>query len=71
MHSVGRQEQNHHRRERREHHDLEDTMSDRSGKTTIVVGASRGFGRGIAMAFAEAGARVVAVSRKLRRFQSR
>jgi 3-oxoacyl-[acyl-carrier protein] reductase len=44
-------------------HDLEDTMSDLSGKTTIVVGASRGLGRGIATAFAEAGAPVVAVSR--------
>jgi NAD(P)-dependent dehydrogenase (short-subunit alcohol dehydrogenase family) len=38
-------------------------MSDLSGKTTIVVGASRGLGRGIATAFAEAGAPVVAVSR--------
>jgi 3-oxoacyl-[acyl-carrier protein] reductase len=43
--------------------DLEDTMSDLSNKTTIVVGASRGLGRGIATAFAEAGAPVVAVSR--------
>jgi NAD(P)-dependent dehydrogenase (short-subunit alcohol dehydrogenase family) len=38
-------------------------MSDLSDRTTIVVGASRGLGRGIAMAFAEAGAPVVAVSR--------
>jgi NAD(P)-dependent dehydrogenase (short-subunit alcohol dehydrogenase family) len=38
-------------------------MTDLSGKTTIVVGASRGLGRGIATAFAEAGAPVVAVSR--------
>jgi 3-oxoacyl-[acyl-carrier protein] reductase len=38
-------------------------MSNLSGKTTIVVGASRGLGRGIATAFAEAGAPVVAVSR--------
>ncbi|MGY0235917.1 SDR family NAD(P)-dependent oxidoreductase [Longispora urticae] len=38
-------------------------MSDLSGRTTIVVGASRGVGRGIATAFAEAGAPVVAVSR--------
>src|SRR5712692_6051969 len=39
------------------------TMSDLSGKTTVVVGASRGLGRGIARAFAEAGAPVVAVAR--------
>jgi 3-oxoacyl-[acyl-carrier protein] reductase len=38
-------------------------MNDFSDKTTIVVGASRGLGRGIATAFAEAGAPVVAVSR--------
>ena len=38
-------------------------MSDLSGRTTIVVGASRGLGRGIALAFAEAGAPVVAVAR--------
>lgn len=38
-------------------------MSDLSSRTTIVVGASRGLGRGIATAFAEAGAPVVAVSR--------
>jgi NAD(P)-dependent dehydrogenase (short-subunit alcohol dehydrogenase family) len=38
-------------------------MSDLSDRTTIVVGASRGLGRGIATAFAEAGAAVVAVSR--------
>ena len=40
-----------------------DSTSDLSGTTTIVVGASRGLGRGIATAFAEAGAPVVAVSR--------
>jgi NAD(P)-dependent dehydrogenase (short-subunit alcohol dehydrogenase family) len=34
-----------------------------AGRTTIVVGASRGLGRGIATAFAEAGAPVVGVSR--------
>jgi NAD(P)-dependent dehydrogenase (short-subunit alcohol dehydrogenase family) len=34
-----------------------------SGKTTVVVGAGRGLGRGIATAFAEAGAPVVAVAR--------
>jgi 3-oxoacyl-[acyl-carrier protein] reductase len=38
-------------------------MSDLSDRTTVVVGASRGLGRGIATAFAEAGAPVVAVSR--------
>src|SRR6266496_2430027 len=38
-------------------------MSDLSGRTTVVVGASRGLGRGIATAFAEAGAPVVAVAR--------
>jgi 3-oxoacyl-[acyl-carrier protein] reductase len=38
-------------------------MKDLSGKTVIVVGASRGLGRGIAVAFCEAGASVVAVSR--------
>jgi 3-oxoacyl-[acyl-carrier protein] reductase len=38
-------------------------MSDLTGRTTIVVGASRGLGRGIATAFAAAGAPVVAVSR--------
>jgi NAD(P)-dependent dehydrogenase (short-subunit alcohol dehydrogenase family) len=39
------------------------TKSDLTGTTTVVVGASRGLGRGIATAFAEAGAPVVAVSR--------
>ena len=39
------------------------TMNDMSSRTTIVVGASRGLGRGIATAFADAGATVVAVSR--------
>ena len=38
-------------------------MRDLSGKTTIVVGASRGLGHGIAVALAEAGAPVVAVAR--------
>jgi NAD(P)-dependent dehydrogenase (short-subunit alcohol dehydrogenase family) len=38
-------------------------MGDLSGRTTVVVGASRGLGRGIAGAFADAGATVVAVAR--------
>src|ERR1700731_2524904 len=38
-------------------------MNDLSSRTTIVVGASRGLGRGIAVAFADAGAPVVAVAR--------
>jgi NAD(P)-dependent dehydrogenase (short-subunit alcohol dehydrogenase family) len=38
-------------------------MSDLSGRYTVVVGASRGLGRGIARAFAEAGAPVVALAR--------
>jgi NAD(P)-dependent dehydrogenase (short-subunit alcohol dehydrogenase family) len=38
-------------------------MSDLSDGTTVVVGASRGLGRGIARAFGEAGAPVVAVAR--------
>src|SRR5262245_42262942 len=38
-------------------------MRNLSGKTTVVVGASRGLGRGIAHAFAEAGARVRAGAR--------
>lgn len=38
-------------------------MSDLSGKTTIVVGASRGLGHAITTAFADAGADVIAVSR--------
>jgi NAD(P)-dependent dehydrogenase (short-subunit alcohol dehydrogenase family) len=38
-------------------------MTDSSKATTMVVGASRGLGRGIACAFAEAGVPVVAVAR--------
>jgi NAD(P)-dependent dehydrogenase (short-subunit alcohol dehydrogenase family) len=38
-------------------------MNELSGRTTIVVGASRGLGHGIATSFAKAGAPVVAVSR--------
>jgi len=43
-------------------------MTDLSSRTTIVVGASRGLGRGIATAFAEGGAPVVAVSRTATEF---
>ena len=39
------------------------STSNLSDKTTIVVGASRGLGRGIATALAEAGAPVTAVAR--------
>jgi NAD(P)-dependent dehydrogenase (short-subunit alcohol dehydrogenase family) len=39
------------------------STSELSDKTTMVVGASRGLGRGIATAFAEAGASVIAVAR--------
>ena len=38
-------------------------MTDLTNKTTIVVGASRGLGRGIATAFARAGGTVIAVAR--------
>jgi NAD(P)-dependent dehydrogenase (short-subunit alcohol dehydrogenase family) len=44
------------------------TEAELAGTTTIVVGASRGLGRGIATAFAEAGAAVVAVSRTAAEF---
>jgi 3-oxoacyl-[acyl-carrier protein] reductase len=43
-------------------------VSELSNRSTIVVGASRGLGRGIATAFAEAGASVVAVSRNAAAF---
>jgi NAD(P)-dependent dehydrogenase (short-subunit alcohol dehydrogenase family) len=39
------------------------TSGDGPGRTVMVVGASRGLGRGIARAFAEAGDHVVAVAR--------
>src|SRR6476661_1753546 len=41
----------------------ETDISELAGRTAIVVGASRGLGRGIAIALAEAGAPVVAVAR--------
>jgi NADP-dependent 3-hydroxy acid dehydrogenase YdfG len=37
--------------------------NDIAGATALVTGASRGFGRGIATALSEAGARVVGVAR--------
>jgi 3-oxoacyl-[acyl-carrier protein] reductase len=49
-------------------HELKDAGSELSGKATIVVGASRGLGHGVATAFAEAGASVVAVSRTAAEF---
>jgi NAD(P)-dependent dehydrogenase (short-subunit alcohol dehydrogenase family) len=39
------------------------STSKLSDRVTMVVGASRGLGRGVATAFADAGARVIAVSR--------
>jgi NAD(P)-dependent dehydrogenase (short-subunit alcohol dehydrogenase family) len=41
----------------------EKPIGDLAGRTAIVVGASRGLGRGIASALAEAGAPVIAVAR--------
>jgi NAD(P)-dependent dehydrogenase (short-subunit alcohol dehydrogenase family) len=38
-------------------------MNDISGKTILVVGASRGLGRGVATALADAGASVIALAR--------
>ncbi|OBG35171.1 SDR family oxidoreductase [Mycobacterium sp. E3198] len=43
-------------------------MNNLSGKTALVVGASRGLGRGIAVATAAAGASVIAVSRSATTF---
>jgi NAD(P)-dependent dehydrogenase (short-subunit alcohol dehydrogenase family) len=45
-------------------------MNNLSGQTALIVGASRGLGRGIATATAEAGASVVAVSRTATTFPS-
>lgn len=42
---------------------MTDSITDLRTKTTLVVGASRGLGRGIATAFAEAGGPVIAVAR--------
>jgi NAD(P)-dependent dehydrogenase (short-subunit alcohol dehydrogenase family) len=49
-------------RYRRQPHQEEQIMSEKD-MTTVVVGAGRGLGRGIAQAFAAAGAPVVAVAR--------
>ena len=43
-------------------------MNNLSGKTALVVGASRGLGRGIATAASDAGASVIAVSRSATTF---
>jgi NAD(P)-dependent dehydrogenase (short-subunit alcohol dehydrogenase family) len=48
----------------------EETVSDLADRTTIVVGASRGLGRGIATALAAAGAPVVAVARSAAALQT-
>ena len=45
-----------------------DPPHELSGKTAMIVGASRGIGRGVALAFAGAGARVIAVSRSSTEF---
>lgn len=45
-------------------------MSDLSGRTAIVVGASRGLGRGVASGLTDAGASVIGVSRTSASFVS-
>lgn len=39
-------------------------MSRMTGKTAVIVGASRGIGKGVALAFASEGAHVIAVARR-------
>jgi NAD(P)-dependent dehydrogenase (short-subunit alcohol dehydrogenase family) len=46
-------------------------MNDVSGKTALVVGASRGLGRGIATALAQRGASVIAIARSATTFPDR
>lgn len=45
------------------------SSSELAGATALVTGASRGFGRGIAIALSQAGARVVGVARDQARLQ--
>ena len=42
-----------------------DTLFDVSGKVAMITGGSRGLGRAMSLAFAERGAKVAIVSRKL------
>ena len=45
-------------------------LFDMTGKTVLVTGGSRGLGRGLAQGFAEAGANLAIVSRKLENCES-
>ncbi len=45
------------------------STSDLGGTTALVTGASRGFGRATAIAFHQAGAKVVAVARRTRQLE--
>ena len=44
-------------------------MTSLAGKTAIITGASAGLGRATALAFSEAGAKVVATARRLHRLE--